>query len=67
MSQMSRLLYALLVAGLLVLVAGSIAYGQTIETRFRAGMETVGEAMRLPEGDNRENKLKEEALAELRF
>ena len=56
---MTRLLYALLVAGALLLVAGSIAYGQTqdIDTRFHTGMTAVGQAMRLPEGEAREARL----------
>ena len=56
---MTRLLYALLVAGALVIVAGSIAYGQTqdIDTRFRTGMTAVGQAMALPEGEAREARL----------
>ena len=56
---MTRLLYALLVAGALLLVAGSIAYGQAqdIDTRFRTGMTAVGQAMALPEGEAREARL----------
>ena len=56
---MTRLLYALLVAGALVIVAGSIAYGQTqdIDTRFRTGMTAVGQAMALPEGEARTARL----------
>ena len=57
---MTRLLYALIAAGLLLIIAGSIAYGQTrddIDTRFRTGMTAVGQAMRLPEGEAREARL----------
>ena len=57
---MTRLLYALLIVGTLVIVAGSIAYGQTrddIDTRFRTGMTAVGQAMRLPEGETRTARL----------
>ena len=57
MSSMSRLLYALLVAGLLVLVAGSIAYGEDADRRFRMGLAAVGQAMALPEGDERDGRL----------
>ena len=60
---MSRLLYALLVAGLLVLVAGSIAYGQDTDTRFRTGLAAVGQAMRLPEGGERDDRLAEAIAA----
>ncbi len=56
---MSRLLYALLVAGLLVLVAGSIAYGQDTDTRFRMGLQAVGQAMAMPEGEARDGRLAE--------
>ncbi len=56
---MTRFLYALIFAGALLIVVGSIAYGQEgeIDTRFRAGLEAVGQAMRLPEGEEREAKL----------
>ncbi len=41
---MTRLLYTLLLVGLLI--AGSLAYGQdrNTETRFREGMTAIGEA-----------------------
>ena len=57
---MTRVLYALIAAGLLLIVAGSIAYGQTrddIDTRFRTGMTAVGQAMKLPEGEARTARL----------
>ena len=57
---MTRLLYALLIVGTLVIVAGSIAYGQTrddTDNRFRTGMTAIGQAMRLPEGEAREARL----------
>ena len=60
---MSRLLYALLIAGLLVLVAGSIAYGQNTDARFRTGLAAVGQAMRLPEGEERDDRLAEAIAA----
>ena len=52
-------LYALLVAGALLLVSGSIAMGRS-ETwaRFQSGLAAVGEAMRLPEGEDRAARLK---------
>ena len=57
---MTRLLYALLIVGTLVIVAGSIAYGQTrddTDNRFRTGMTAIGQAMRLPEGEARTARL----------
>ena len=57
---MTRVLYALIAAGLLLIVAGSIAYGQTrddIDNRFRTGMTAIGQAMRLPEGEARTARL----------
>ena len=57
---MTRLLYALLIVGTLVIVAGSIAYGQTrddTDNRFRTGMAAIGQAMRLPEGEARTARL----------
>ncbi len=50
---MTRFLYALLLVGLLVLIVGSLAYGQqrNTETPFREGMTAIGEAMRYAEHD----------------
>lgn len=62
---MTRLLYALLAAGLLVLAGASIAYGQgrDIGARFEGGLAAVAEAMRLPEGEARTAKLSEAVAA----
>ncbi len=64
---MTRFLYTLLLVGLLVLIAGSLAYGQdrNTETRFREGMTAIGEATRLPEGEARTARL-DEAIAAFR-
>ena len=49
------------IAGLLVIVAGSIAYRQErdIDMHFHAGMNAVCTAMQLPGSDEREDRLKE--------
>lgn len=60
---MTRLLYAILVAGAVLLVAGSIAYGQDSDARFRSGMAAVNLALRQPEGEAREARLREAVAA----
>ncbi len=60
---MTRLLYASFIAGMLLLVAATIAYGQdATDTRFRAGLAAVGQAMAMPEGEERDASL-DEAIA----
>ena len=60
---MVRLLYATLLGGLLLLVAATFAYGQdATDTRFRAGLAAVGQAMTMPKGEERDAKL-DDAIA----
>ena len=60
---MMRLLYALFIAGMLLLVAASVAYGQdATDTRFRTGLAAVGQAMAMPESGERDAKL-DDAIA----
>ena len=61
-----RALYLILIAGALLLVAATVAYGQDrTETRFRAGMEALAAAHTIADREAREEKL-DEAIAAFR-
>ena len=61
---MTRFLYATLLAGLIVVVVGSIAYGEDTDSRFRVGLAAVGQAVDMPEGKARDEML-DQAVAAL--
>ena len=62
-----RFFIRVILAGLIVIVAASLSYSQEDGTapRFRAGVEAVTAALKLPEGEARDGKL-DEAIAAFR-
>ncbi len=62
-----RLLILVILAGLIVIVTATVAFSQEDGTalRFRAGVQAVAAAMKLPEGEVRDGKL-DEAIAAFR-